>query len=562
MKNRNKLTQLILLGLLVISCTQLTAGVVNEDTIMINLGNNKRIIIQVAGKEDLKTLKNYDINKILEDLSNSVDTAQSNEYVKMEDLSGQKYLNSPQAGDAVFMTEKFNRVTISGAFEVDIREGDDYQVNTSNASAIESFKIVDDHLIIKAYNSDDNNDKITINAPDLGKVSASNGTRIYMMGFSQPNMVIELDESALLIGNINIRQLNVRMDNSSKARLEGFGDLLNASLDHKTLLDASEYSVEDAEVHADNGSIAKVNVIGNLDYDLEGSSIVRNRIGNESQEDEINHSKSPSIDNEILNKARIKVSNYELSIKVDDWEQLEEDFENFDKRKLVKSDSIQSHTDATTHSINVEIGMNNYLQNGQFPDNQPYAVKPWGSWFFGINSTHRFWLSGPLFLQWGKSLSWYNFKLLDNDVRFEKTDEQLIFPEDTRDIDPIKSKLTASYLSMNLIPMFDFSRGRKQIKSISYEHVQLRKYKKRNFRIGIGPYIGYRIGSHSKFVYKDGGNREKEKDRDSFYLNTWRYGLRLHTGYKGFDFFFDYDLNPLFSTKGPDLNAISFGLIL
>ena len=81
------------------------------------------------------------------------------------------------------------------------------------------------------------------------------------------------------------------------------------------------------------------------------------------------------------------------------------------------------------------------------------------------------------------------------------------------------------------------------------------------FRIGLGPYIGYRISSHSKLVYKDDG-REKEKDRDSFYLNNFRYGARLQIGYRSTDLFFNYDINELFEEgKGPKLNAFSFGVI-
>ena len=82
------------------------------------------------------------------------------------------------------------------------------------------------------------------------------------------------------------------------------------------------------------------------------------------------------------------------------------------------------------------------------------------------------------------------------------------------------------------------------------------------FRLGIGPYMGYRIASKSKLVYESGDDREKEKDRDSFYLNNLRYGFRLQLGVRSTDLFINYDLNDLFADeKGPRLNAISFGLI-
>ncbi|MBA4054703.1 MAG: hypothetical protein C0490_08335, partial [Marivirga sp.] len=74
-------------------------------------------------------------------------------------------------------------------------------------------------------------------------------------------------------------------------------------------------------------------------------------------------------------------------------------------------------------------------------------------------------------------------------------------------------------------------------------------------------YVGYRIASHSKIVYKEDG-KEKDKEHDSFYLNNFRYGVRLQVGYRATDLFFNYDLNELFASgKGPNLNAFSFGVI-
>jgi len=74
--------------------------------------------------------------------------------------------------------------------------------------------------------------------------------------------------------------------------------------------------------------------------------------------------------------------------------------------------------------------------------------------------------------------------------------------------------------------------------------------------------VGYRIASKTKLVYEENGEREKEKDRDNFYLNNLRYGLRIQIGVRSTDLFVNYDMNELFAKdKGPKLNAVSFGLI-
>lgn len=227
-----------------------------------------------------------------------------------------------------------------------------------------------------------------------------------------------------------------------------------------------------------------------------------------------------------------------------------DDDENWQKERK------SSYSRRTRHSINFDLGMNNYLNEGKFPDenNELYTVRPWGSWYVAINSIQHTHVKGKLFLEWGAGINWYNFKFQNDNILMSKDENGVIFTADNRDVDYIKSKLTASYLTASLVPVFDFGgRGSKARFWDSYGS---------KFRFGLGPYASYRIGSHSKLVYEN-GDKTKEKDYDNFYLNTFRYGLRLQLGIQSTDFFFNYDLNELFSTKpnNPKLNAFSFGII-
>jgi hypothetical protein len=89
--------------------------------------------------------------------------------------------------------------------------------------------------------------------------------------------------------------------------------------------------------------------------------------------------------------------------------------------------------------------------------------------------------------------------------------------------------------------------------------------KKRGFIFGIGGFAGYRINSWTKQAYFDDGNKSKNKDRDGFYLNDFRYGLMAVIGVEDMvTLFVKYDLNPLFeANRGPaDLNTLSFGIRL
>ncbi len=212
----------------------------------------------------------------------------------------------------------------------------------------------------------------------------------------------------------------------------------------------------------------------------------------------------------------------------------------------------------TRHSFNIDLGMNNYLQNGNFPDasNQLYTVKPWGSWYVGLNSVLRTRMTGKFFLEWGAGVSWYNFKFIDEKVVLSKDVNGVIFSEDTRDLSFQKSKLTVAYVNISVVPMIDFGKNRTKSTFFDGGH-------SRSFRFGLGPYAGYRIDSYSKLMYFENGNKTKEHNHDNFYLNNIRYGLRFQMGFNDTDIFLSYDMNELFTEgKGPQLHAFTFGITL
>lgn len=212
----------------------------------------------------------------------------------------------------------------------------------------------------------------------------------------------------------------------------------------------------------------------------------------------------------------------------------------------------------THHSFNIDIGMNNYLENGKFPDgtNQLYTVKPWGSWYVGLNSVLRTHMTGKFFMEWGAGVTWYNFKFSNYRVVMGEDANGVVFSEDTRDFEFTKSKLTVAYINASMVPVLDFGETSRRNSFLGHHHSS-------SFRVGLGPYIGYRLDSYSKQVHLENGDKVKTHTHDNFYLNNMRYGLRLQLGFRGTDLFFNYDMNELFvENKGPKLNAFSFGITL
>lgn len=241
------------------------------------------------------------------------------------------------------------------------------------------------------------------------------------------------------------------------------------------------------------------------------------------------------------------------STRTDDGNQDDDDeWEDDDDADEWNGEKIKWHR--TRQSFNFDLGLNNILEDGSFPDESGgYAVRPWGSWYAGITSVQRSRVARNFFIEWGLGFNWYTFKFENDNTVIVKNDDGIVFTQDPRDVDFIKSKLSVSFVQVSLIPVIDFNDR--------YKKHRFWDGHKDSFRIGIGPYAGYRISSRSKMVYRDDG-REREKNKDSFHLNNFRYGVRLQVGYRSTDLFFNYDLNELFKEdKGPSVNAMSFGVI-
>jgi len=242
-----------------------------------------------------------------------------------------------------------------------------------------------------------------------------------------------------------------------------------------------------------------------------------------------------------------------------DDEEDENDDYDYEQRQKERE---RSYRKRTRNYYNIDIGMNNYLEDGGFPDqsNALYTVRPWGSWYVGVFSLFKTNIAGPLNLEWGGGIDWYSFKFENARTRISKTDAGLDFTEDmSTSINPQMSKLSAAYISARFIPVFDFSRsGRRDRDRLWNSNIGS------GLRFGIGPYAAYRIDSWTKTRYTEEGDKQKPREKSNYYLNNFRYGARAQVGWKGVDIFVNYDMNELFtdSKDTPNLNAFSFGFTL
>lgn len=195
------------------------------------------------------------------------------------------------------------------------------------------------------------------------------------------------------------------------------------------------------------------------------------------------------------------------------------------------------------NGFDVLVGLNTYAQNNPlFYQEKDYDLLPWGSRFVSLS-----WVRGAaisrgkdasLGIDLGVDVAWYNL-MFDGNNTVRKDANSLSFPNNSNDL--YKSKLTAAYLNLSLMPTLAVHRG-----PISY--------------LSVGMYGGYRLDSYTKLQETRKGR--SERTHSNFYMNDFRYGIGAELGIRNFpDLFMQYDMGELFqSNKGPAVRMVSFGI--
>jgi len=109
-----------------------------------------------------------------------------------------------------------------------------------------------------------------------------------------------------------------------------------------------------------------------------------------------------------------------------------------------------------------------------------------------------------------------------------------------------KSKLSTTYATLPLLLEFHSS---------SYQH--------NGVIFSAGAIGGVKLGSNTKVVYKENGDKNKDKTKDDFNLSPFRYGVHARIGVGDWMIYGTYYFTSLFEkNKGPELYPISVGFAL
>ena len=145
----------------------------------------------------------------------------------------------------------------------------------------------------------------------------------------------------------------------------------------------------------------------------------------------------------------------------------------------------------------------------------------------------------------GMGFEWNNYRFDQNITLIEK--DGMVYPDPNNpDWSVKKSKLTSLYLTIPLLLEFQIP--------IKNDH---------KIHMSAGLVGGLRLGTHTKIKYKRKGNTHKDKDRDDYNLQAFRYSAQVRLGYRAINLFATYGMTNLFrSNKGPELTPYTIGLTL
>jgi hypothetical protein len=203
----------------------------------------------------------------------------------------------------------------------------------------------------------------------------------------------------------------------------------------------------------------------------------------------------------------------------------------------------------TTSDLVFAAGFNNAIGDGQKIGDE-YSFMGSGFIELGVAwKTRLFKESNAVRLKYGVSLQWNKLT--------PKNDQYFVQDGNITTLEAFPSELSeAEFRITNLVVPIHFEFGpSKKIERKNY----FRYSTENHFKIGIGGYAGFNIGTQQKLRFKEDGNRVKQRIRRNYNATPFVYGVSAYVGYGGLGIYAKYDLNPVFENQTFDQHNLSLG---
>lgn len=142
----------------------------------------------------------------------------------------------------------------------------------------------------------------------------------------------------------------------------------------------------------------------------------------------------------------------------------------------------------------------------------------------------------------GLGFQFYNYEF-DKNYRLLSSQDSLTPILDTvNQFD--KNRLKASFINVPLLLAFN-----------------TKQRKDEGVRLAVGAIFGYKLSSRTKQVYQLDGDRTKDVVRSNYNMNPFQVMGTVRVGFKGLNFFANYNFTPLFANgEGPEVYPFSVGI--
>ncbi|WP_397446622.1 hypothetical protein [Polaribacter sp. R77954] len=224
-----------------------------------------------------------------------------------------------------------------------------------------------------------------------------------------------------------------------------------------------------------------------------------------------------------------------------------------EEKKTKRWERKNKYQRSTTTQFIFAMGVNNVLNDNKLSTLNDSEYKFWQSRFYELGFSWKTRLSNKpsqLYFKYGISFLWNNLRLEDNRIHVKNGN--------VTDIQEFSDQLSHSrlrHVQMNF-PVhleWDLSKNKR------YNSGRVRDRTNRSLRIGVGGFVGFKLGTRQYLEYRDVNNIEiEEVQYDNFNMNIFNYGVSTYVGYKDTSFYVKYDLNPLF--QNTETRNISMGI--
>ncbi len=192
--------------------------------------------------------------------------------------------HSAQA-ERTFPLGDFSRVSLGGAFAVNVRPGKTFSVVARGAErdvqrldlSVADGALQGDMRPRTAFCVACGFDRVMLDVtmPALDELELAGASTATITAFAQDAMTLKALGASRIEATIDVKTLDIAAEGASRVRVNGEGTDLRATLTGASHIDAQEFAAQNASVHAQGASRATINASRRIDGDAVGSASVR-----------------------------------------------------------------------------------------------------------------------------------------------------------------------------------------------------------------------------------------------------------------------------------------------